>query len=98
MTTTKTRGGADSSIFTSTTYGKDTRMTEIGWGPDVYGDAVKSAGWTDMDPPPKDPGAPFIEGDSATGWGRSDSPIFGGMHYYPGFAAKLVGGAGLSGA
>jgi hypothetical protein len=68
---------------------------DIGWGPDVYGDAISADPWPDMDPPPKDPAAPFISGDSATGWGKSTTSKFTG---YPGFGAKTPTTKGFSGA
>jgi hypothetical protein len=53
---------------------------DIGWDAGVYGDAVSAGGWPDMDPPPKDPAAPFVSGGSAKGWGTSATTKFTGTY------------------
>jgi hypothetical protein len=67
----------------------------IGWNEGVYGDALGGSAFPDCDPPPKDPSAPFVGGDPATGWGRSSTSKFTG---YPGFGAKVPSDKGFSGA
>jgi hypothetical protein len=49
---------------------------DIGWDDGVYGDALGGSAFADMDPPPKDPGASFISGGAASGWGRSTASTY----------------------
>jgi hypothetical protein len=49
----------------------------IGWGPDVYNDAINQEGFPDMDDPVPD-------GNSAKGFGRSSTSNFSGTYYEPG--------------
>jgi hypothetical protein len=55
----------------------------IGWGEDVYGDALGGSAFPDCDPPPTDPAAPFVSGSAATGFGTSSTSKFAGKYIEP---------------
>jgi hypothetical protein len=74
---------------------------------DTYGgplDATNAPDEWDRSPsgfPDEDPPHPFPDGNSASGWGTSNSSTFHGVHTYPGgdvqHVAKVPGGAGFTG-
>jgi hypothetical protein len=72
-------------------------MTDHNWSDEIAGFDWdrSSSGFPDTD----DPGWP--DGNSASGWGRSNSSTFHGVHTYPGddvqHVARVPGGGGLTG-